>query len=600
MLLKAAHDTIESNPDKGLKMVDQGLAQAKKIEFRKGVVFALYMKGKGYEYKRDIKNAIKWHKEGLDYSIKHKMAGPAASGLFNLGKLYGRSGATDKALEYMYFSLSLSKLQNDSIGMLRIYQGLATYFYDLQDYDRSEYYAHKELNLSLLVQDKPDALNGINSLAVIAIERHQYRKALEYLLQCEDIIKSDGIQYPATQADIYNNMGLCYDKMGNKDRALHYYLATLDIQRQMAYTPNMITGLTNIGELLMSFKRYGEAEQYLKVALGFAKEISYSTDVYYAATNLSVLNEKKHNYKEAYEYQKIAIAARDSAMSKEKLASIEELSTKYRTKEIAAKNTMLQKENALQALRLRQKNLLLYGSLIGAFLLLVIAVLLLMQNKLLRNQQRIELAHKQLYAQMNPHFIFNCLSSIQHFILENDIRNANKYLTNFASLMRQTLDNSKTETITLREEIKYMQSYLSMEHLRFENKFTYSVECAPDIDTESIEISPMMVQPFAENAIKHGLANYKHNEGRLLVRFYQKDEAVYCEIDDNGIGREQSQLLKEKNGPVYRSQGMEVTRERMELVSKIKKADYSITIIDKKTGGKATGTTVILRFPTEA
>lgn len=592
-------DTIETNPDKGLEMVDKGMQEARALGWKKGIVFAMYMKGKGYEYKKDLKGAIKYYKEALDYSTSNKMAGPTVSGLADVGRLYGQTGMPAKGLDYYYMALNLSQLQKDTATMAGLYQAISHLFYDMRDYDRSEYNSNKSLQLGLASHNKSAAVAAINAIAVLRIEHKKYDEALAYLQKCERIIEEEGIEDPVTAADIYNDLGLCYDYKGIKDSALYYYMKSISVQRDLAYNPNRTTQLDNIGQLLMDMNRDKEAEHYLKAALAAAKEISYNTEIVYAAGNLATLYEKAGNTREAYKYEKIAMAAKDSAMNKEKLKGMEEVEARYKNKEIAARNEVLQKENDLQHLKLRQSRLLLYGSAGGVLLFILIAGLLFRQNGLLRSQQRIELAHKQLYAQMNPHFIFNCLSSIQHFILENDIDNANEYLTNFASLMRQTLENSKSATITLREELTYLQSYLAMEHLRFENKFTYSVDHDEDIDIDFVELPPMMVQPFAENAIKHGLAHFKHNEGRLHIHFYKKDGALCCEIDDNGIGREQSQELRKKINPGYSSHGMAVTKERMELVSKINKADHDITIIDKLEQSRAAGTRVIIKFPVE-
>jgi LytS/YehU family sensor histidine kinase len=261
----------------------------------------------------------------------------------------------------------------------------------------------------------------------------------------------------------------------------------------------------------------------------------------------------------------------------------------------------LQKENDLQRLRLQRKNYLIFGAITSLMVFLLIGLLLFRQNKLRANQQKTELEQKQLRAQMNPHFIFNCLNSIQHFVVINDVLNANKYLSGFASLMRQTLENSKEGTITLSKEIAYLENYLALELMRFKDKFTADLVCAENIDINAVKIPAMIIQPFIENAIRHGLNFLDKKQGKLVIKFYLKDGDLFCEIDDNGIGRMQSQKLKEHTNIIYESQGMELTRQRLALVSKSSGSDYSIAIIDKRSvQNEPEGTTVIIKFPVEA
>ena len=137
--------------------------------------------------------------------------------------------------------------------------------------------------------------------------------------------------------------------------------------------------------------------------------------------------------------------------------------------------------------------------------------------------------------------------------------------------------------------------------MRFEDKFTYTIQCAPDVDVETTEIPSMIIQPFVENAIRHGLCNLETRKGVLNIRFYKKEGFLYCEVDDNGIGMEEAQKLKEQTFIKYQSHGMELTRQRLALVSKMNSDDYKITIINKKGQHEdAEGTTIIIKFPLQA
>jgi sensor histidine kinase YesM len=212
-----------------------------------------------------------------------------------------------------------------------------------------------------------------------------------------------------------------------------------------------------------------------------------------------------------------------------------------------------------------------------------------------------EMELKSLYAQMNPHFIFNCLNSIQRFVMENDKLNANKYLADFAQLMRQTLDNSKDGIITLTNEVEYLENYISFEHMRFKDKFSYAIEVDPGIQRDRIELPSMIIQPFVENAIRHGLNNLEKRPGLLRIRFYRRKNFLYCMVDDNGIGMDEAQKLKERAFIKYQSHGMDLTRKRLALVSKMQRDDYKIFVTSKRGSDKnPEGTTVIIKFPLQS
>lgn len=201
-----------------------------------------------------------------------------------------------------------------------------------------------------------------------------------------------------------------------------------------------------------------------------------------------------------------------------------------------------------------------------------------------------DLEHKALRAQMNPHFIFNSLNSIQSYISSNDKENSTRYLTRFAKLVRQTLEISGHSEISVREEISYLDNYISLEKMRFK-KFNYRIEADPA--SLSIPILPMMIQPFVENAINHGLVT--REEGLLTITFSAQDDTLKVIIDDNGIGRAAAASQRSLR---HRSLGMEVTRSRIEAHNAMHQNKIRFDILDKRNdNGTPAGTKVILYFP---
>jgi LytS/YehU family sensor histidine kinase len=182
-------------------------------------------------------------------------------------------------------------------------------------------------------------------------------------------------------------------------------------------------------------------------------------------------------------------------------------------------------------------------------------------------QQRAkELEVQALRSQMNPHFIFNCLNAINRFILGHETEAASDYLTKFSRLMRMIMNHSRHSTVTLAEEIEMLQLYLEMERLRFKDAFDYRIDLEEDLDTDDIRIPPLLIQPFVENAVWHGLMN-KEDRGSLLIRLRVEGDLLTCIVRDNGVGRKRAGLLKSKSAEKHKSMGMQITAERMALLT---------------------------------
>jgi LytS/YehU family sensor histidine kinase len=207
-----------------------------------------------------------------------------------------------------------------------------------------------------------------------------------------------------------------------------------------------------------------------------------------------------------------------------------------------------------------------------------------------------ELEMQALRAQMNPHFIFNCLTSINRFILKNESESASDYLTKFSRLIRMVLTNSKNGFITLSDELETLRLYLEMERLRFRNAFDYNISFKNEIDPESIFIPPLILQPFAENAIWHGLM-HKEGSGHLEMEFSLEHKKLCCVISDNGIGRIQASMLNSKSAEKKKSMGLRITAERLSLLNQVTDVNAFFNIEDvTDDDGNALGTRVIVKM----
>lgn len=209
-------------------------------------------------------------------------------------------------------------------------------------------------------------------------------------------------------------------------------------------------------------------------------------------------------------------------------------------------------------------------------------------------KQMFDLEHKALQLQMNPHFIFNSLNSIQSFVINNDTDKAINYLAKFSQLMRLILSNSRESYIPLKNEVKALSYYMDIEKLRFDNKFDYKIQIDSKIDEEFVEIPPMIIQPYVENAIVHGLI-HSDKKGQISIKFSESGKNLLCVIEDNGIGREKSEMIKKESGIQRKSRGMLITQERLNILKKQHNEKFTVKIIDlKKKSGEAAGTRVEL------
>ncbi len=205
---------------------------------------------------------------------------------------------------------------------------------------------------------------------------------------------------------------------------------------------------------------------------------------------------------------------------------------------------------------------------------------------------------KALRSQMNPHFVFNAINSVQYFITNNDPASSQKYLSKFAKLIRYVVDNSKPAAIPLSRELEALNLYLDLESLRFENKFEYNIIINDNVDIDNIQIPSMLIQPFVENAIWHGLM-HKESKGKININISLKDQGIICIIEDNGIGRKRSrEIIKEKNNEFHKSVGMSITQERLDVINQKNNSNFTINVIDLEDGnGKSIGTRVELNLP---
>jgi len=257
----------------------------------------------------------------------------------------------------------------------------------------------------------------------------------------------------------------------------------------------------------------------------------------------------------------------------------------------------LQKENEVKDLRIQQSRILLFG--LGGFVvvILLMALMFVRQNKIRAEHKTVVLEQKLLRLQMNPHFIFNALSNIMNLIETKKTNRATSYLSSFSSLLRSTLETTRKDKILLEEEINGLTNYLELQKLRYGDKFDYTLEVDDKLNPEEMTIPPMLVQPFIENAIEHGI-RHKKSAGHITVRFILKGEYIICEVEDDGVGRGKAGEVEYKSCRKHKSLATNIITDRIQAINKKMKGKIRLEIIDLKSDDNiALGTRVVIAIP---
>ncbi len=455
----------------------------------------------------------------------------------------------------------------------------------------------------------------------------------------------------------YYSMRSCYISLSNLEKANEMAL-TSEVYAKKLNTPMVYAALySGWADLLVRLKKYEEAIRCAKLSIGYLEKINaranlsfvygvlgnaysemgeHKQSIKYRRLALDIYEENNNaikiantylglseNYEaigdksEALKYLRLHVDLDDSLRNADRLAEMDELTVKYETEKKEAALKEMEQQNEITTLQSQRKTVLIYSILGGIVALLIISYFLFSryrtkkQNELLKleleeaekllnmEKKAAESELKALKSQMNPHFIFNALNSIQEQFMYGDKLKANEQLENFTYLTRQILNVSGKKLITIETEKEILTKYLELEKMRFQTSFNYSIKLNDSIDEDYLQIPPMLIQPFVENSIKHGLL-HKEGEKKLSILFelIQNGEYVLCTVEDNGIGRERSAEIKARNENKHASFSTESIEQRLELLNTELKLKDLIKFEDlKDEKGLALGTRVEIKIP---
>ncbi|MEP6682760.1 MAG: tetratricopeptide repeat protein [Parafilimonas sp.] len=623
-------------PDSGLLYGKQAIVLAEKINWKTGLAKAYNYTGNNYQSLSDSLGALKNYANALAIYRQTGNKDGIAWSLQNTGNVYlFLLSNYPKALPYYEQSAGLFKEVNDKKGMAASYENLAIAYESLGDYPKAlqtfqqaanidealndeealavNYghmgifyddlsqplkaldYCNKSLAIFKRTGNKTGIAHNYTSIGNIYLSLSKYEKAIDYFRQSFKMYTQLGDK--SGEAKSLGNMGMAYTALSQFPEALQHNEKSYSLNKELGDKSGMASVLNNIADIYMNAPdsvvhnlgidvktRYAKALNILQQSLNLSKEIGDLYVEQFALESLSTVYEKQGNYPQAYNTYKVYIQVRDSILNDEKQQEIthKEIAYEYDKKEQVLKAEQ-DKKNVLAAAEIKRQTLIKNYTLAGVSMLIIFSAFMIAsynrRRKIKFDKQVLDVEMKALRAQMNPHFIFNSLHSISRYVMENDKENTLEYLSKFANLMRLTLENSREQEVPLEKDLHALELYMQLEALRFKNSFTYSIEIDPQLDKEDTLIPPLLLQPFVENAIIHGLQDNENGLIKISVK-KEKDTMICCIIEDNGNGNKETIASNYNEERKHKSLGKKIISERLNIINQIKKVKTSVHIFD--------------------
>lgn len=454
------------------------------------------------------------------------------------------------------------------------------------------------------------------SLGSVYLEAKNESKAIESYTQAKFIAEKTKI--PGLLVTINNRMAKIFRQQKNADKELEVRNSNI---ANTIKTQEVVQQNQEIGNAYLNAKQIEKAVPFFEKSLYTDKMgniiipkalFEKSSDLEGTANTYKLLAEaylEMGNTEKALAYLKVYAEIQDSIKSIRKRELNEALKLSNQIGKNQQRIGLLEKERNLseksiqilkQDRQLKEEELYTRNIIIGTLCFLMVfmfvgAFYILRSSREKRRVNQL-LAIKSLRGQMNPHFIFNALNSVNHYISQNDERSANKYLSDFSKLMRSVMETSKHDLILLSEELEILKLYLQLEHARFKEKFDYTLTIDPGLDPADFELPPMIIQPFIENAVWHGL-RYLDGKGLLEIEIGKNEKALLVTITDNGIGRKKSLEIKTKNQKLQNSTGMQNIDNRIKIMNELFDTHISAEVLDAFPGQENKGTRVNLTIP---
>lgn len=519
-----------------------------------------------------------------------------ARAYYNMGMSYYDIRKIDSSNYFYNKSLSLYQNLKDTSGIILSLKDIGLNHFTRNQHVKAQEYYITALQMAEEGNHSKLAIEINNQIGFIYIQQEKFDTGLKYLLKSYELTKHNiDTDLVKTIFNIANVM----ERAKRYDEALIYLDTMLVYTNQLDFTYGKGKAYGLKSYVLNEIKQYDEAYEAIDEAIDIFSSLGADIDVFQLIIAKARVDQERGDFQNMYKemqkakkiistiedtgllfeyndafyscyknlgmYQKALeiheklYALRDSIFNVGNAEKINELTTKYETEKKDQEISNLSQQAEIQNLKIQRSNIMLIGVAI-LFMLSILIFKVWNQRKVFNHRQAVaEIEQKVLRLQMNPHFIFNALGSIQNFILKNDSKLASIFLSKFSKLMRKTLEFSREETVTLAEEKELLTNYLEIQRLSSGQQFEYTIAIDDRLNEEEVNLPPMLAQPFIENAIEHGKLG-SFDDGKLDVLFYSTADKLVLTITDNGVG------ISNKSSKNHKSLSTQITKERLKIL----------------------------------
>lgn len=532
-------------------------------------------------------SALYYYKIALDASILNGDSLSRSIVLINIGSEYATIGKYVEAANHSISAIQIMEQLENSSNLAYYYQKVGEVYKIAGESSKWEDYILKAYQL--IDNNDGASISAVaaiyNDLGGIAESYAKYDKALQFYDTLIKLGKNN--DYPNAIGVALSNSATIYKLQGEIDKALNAALQAREYKNDEGY--QNISENNLLAELFLEKKNTKEATKYAIAALSSKSINNYPNEKMRLFQNFYKIEKSRGNFEKALLWNEKYKLLSDSIRDKEIRTQIVDLEIGYQTKKKEQQIELLTTENQLKNQRINYAITIVAVLLLIIFMISYILRIRKIQAELIQNN----LQQKVLRSQMNPHFIFNVLGSIQNFMLKNDNRLASNFLSKFASLTRATLNNSAAETTSLTNEINMLRDYIELEKMRLSDKFDFNIHFDPDLEIEFIQIPPMLIQPFVENSIKHGFKNLDR-KGHLDLYISDKTNWIEFIIEDNGHGIQQNQAKPKK----HQSMAMNIFEKRRKLIQQKHNKKFNFELINlQDTNPDLSGVRITIDIP---
>ncbi|WP_137905449.1 histidine kinase [Chryseobacterium sp. 2VB] len=430
------------------------------------------------------------------------------------------------------------------------------------------------INLTKKENDQGDLAESYSQLADVNLKQKDVSSAEENLNTAYKISKKEA---PQQALAINQKLADLYVENKNFEKAIEAKKKVLKEDFVKENSQEKVNQIQELADIYIKKNDPEEAVDLLKNAYGIALDKGHTLEAQKSVKKLDSLYAISGNIDASVQLYRDFLGKLPNLVSKDRSLVDNKI-----LEDTEQRISQLEKEKELKDELIRKKNVFNY-SLIGALIVLtgLIIFIFRMLKKVQTKNKKIAL--QSLRREMNPHFIFNSLNSVNHFIATNNELEANQYLTKFSKLMRGVMENSTEDFIPFQQELNLLQNYLALEKTRFADKFDYEIEVDESLNMQNLQVPGMLIQPFLENAVWHGL-RYRTEKGFLTLSFEKSESHLKILIEDNGIGIEESKKQKTEHQKTREGRGMKNTLERIQLLNDLYKKDIQYSVKDKENG----------------